>query len=78
MGVRLSWEELAPFLTQGGITSVLAFIAYRMHRDAVDAHDKRANDARERAEAAEARAELREQQINILVGRRNGGGRPGR
>lgn len=78
MGVELSWQELTPFLAQGGVTSVLAFIAYKLHRDAVDAHDKRANDARERAEAAEARADLREQQINVLIGRRNGSGRPGR
>ena len=74
----MSWETLAPFLTQGGITGVLAFIGYRLHRDAVDAERRRADDARERAKAAEARADLREQQIDILIGRRNGGGRPGR
>lgn len=74
----MSWETLAPFLAQGGITGVLAFIYYRLHRDAVDAERRRADDARARAVAAEARADLREQQINVLIGRRNGSGRPGR
>ncbi len=75
----MSWETLAPLLAQGGLGGILAFIGYRLHRDAVDAHKQRADDARERAEAAEARADLREDQINILIGRRgNGGGRPGR
>ena len=72
----MSWETLAPFLTQGGITGILVFTGYRLHRDAVDAERRRADDARKRAEAAEARAELREQQIGILLGRHNG--RPGR
>ena len=74
---ELSWQDLAPFLTQGGITGVLAFIGYRLHRDAVDAERRRADDARDAAKAAEARADLREQQINILIGRQRNG-RPGR
>jgi hypothetical protein len=69
----LSWETLAPFLAQGGISGILAFVGYRLHRDAVDAERRRADDARERAEAAEKRADLREQQLSILLGRRNGG-----
>ena len=73
-GVYVSWETLAPFLTQGGITGVLAFIGYRLHRDAVDAERRRADDARARAEAAEKRADLREEQLSILLGRRSGSG----
>jgi hypothetical protein len=69
----LSWETLTPFLAQGGLSVVLAFVGYRLHRDAVDAERRRADDARARAEAAEKRADLREQQLGIVLGRRNGG-----
>lgn len=72
MGVGLSWETLAPFLAQGGLSGILAFLGYRLHRDAVDAERRRADDARARAEAAERRADLREQQLGIVLGRRNG------
>lgn len=68
----MSWETLAPFLAQGGLSGVLAFLGYRLHRDAVDAERRRADDARARAEAAEKRADLREQQLSIVLGRRNG------
>ena len=75
----MSWETLAPFLAQGGITGALLLIGYRLHRDAVDAERRRADDARARAEAAEKRAEVREEQLSILLGRRtSGSGRPGR
>ena len=68
----MSWETLAPFLAQGGLSGILAFLGYRLHRDAVDAERRRADDARARAEAAEKLADLREQQLSIVLGRRNG------
>lgn len=63
------WDQFAPWLAQGGITGLLAFLGYRLHMDAVEAHKQRADDARARAEAAEARADVREEQIGILLGR---------
>lgn len=67
-------EELAPWLAQGGIVGVLAWLGYRLHKDAIDAkqeaiaaESRRADDARSRAEAAEKRADLREKQIDILL-----------
>lgn len=63
------WDTFAPFLAQGGITGVLAWVGYRLHVDAVKAERGRADDARARAEAAEKRADLREEQISILLGR---------
>lgn len=70
------WEEFAPWLAQGGVTGVLAWLGYRLHKDAIDAkqeailaESRRADDARSRAEAAEKRADLREKQIDILLSR---------
>lgn len=44
-------------------------LGYKLHYDAVKAERGRADDARARAEAAERRADLREEQIAILLGR---------
>lgn len=63
------WETFAPWLAQGGVTGILAWVGYRLHMDAVKAERGRADDARARAEAAEKRADLREEQISILLGR---------
>lgn len=63
-------DAAAPFLAQGGVVAVLAWLGYRLHIDAVRAERGRADDARARAEAAERRADLREEQISILLGRR--------
>lgn len=63
------WPMVAPWLAPGSITGVLGLLAYRLHNDAVRAERGRADDARARAVAAEARADLREQQIGILLGR---------
>lgn len=65
----MSWTDLLPWLAQGGVTSVIAFFMYRLHSDAVAAERRRADDARGRAEAAERRADLREEQIAVLLGR---------
>jgi hypothetical protein len=75
----LTWSEWAPFLAQGGVTSILLLIGYRLHKDAVDAERRRADDARDRALKAEQLAEVLQQQRDTLLGRRgNGGGRPSR
>lgn len=63
------WDTVAPWLAQGGISGILAWVGYRLHKDAVQAERGRADDARARAEAAEKRADLREEQISILLGR---------
>ena len=63
------WEKFAPWITQGGITGVLSYLGYKLHLDAIRAERGRADDARARAEAAEKRADLREEQIGILLGR---------
>lgn len=64
------WEQFAPFLTQGGVVGLVIYVMYRLHRDSIQAHKERADDARARAEAAEKRADLREEQIAILLGGR--------
>lgn len=63
------WDTFAPFLAQGGITGVLAWIGYRLHTDAVKAERGRADDWRRAAEAAQARADLKDAQMGILLGR---------
>jgi hypothetical protein len=63
------WDTFAPFLAQGGITGVLAWVGYRLHMDAVRAERGRADDWRRAAEAAQARADLKDQQMGILLGR---------
>ncbi len=63
------WSQIAPYLGTGGAVSVLAWIAYRLHLDAVSAERRRADDWKTAAEAAQARADLKEQQMGILLGR---------
>lgn len=45
----MTWSDLLPLLAQGGVVSVLAWIAYRLHVDSVHTHEARALDAREDA-----------------------------
>lgn len=63
------WSSIAPILGTGGAVSVLAWVAYRLHLDAVLAERRRADDWKTAAEAAQARADLKEQQMGILLGR---------
>lgn len=66
--------DLLPLLTQAGVFGAAAMVAYRLHRDAVAAHRERANDWREasriadaRAERAETRADLRDEQVRMIL-----------
>lgn len=63
------WQALWPWLVSAGGLPSLAWIVYKLHSDAVRAERGRADDARARAEAAERRADLREEQLGILLGR---------
>jgi hypothetical protein len=63
------WDALVPWLAQGGVTGAIAYIGYRLHKDAVHAHEQRADDWRKAAEAAQARADLKDTQMGILLGR---------
>lgn len=63
------WEMLAPLLTTGGIVGVVSTVFYRLHRSAVQAERRRADDWFEAYKAERARADLKEKQIGILLGR---------
>lgn len=65
------WSAIAPVLSTGGLGAVL-LVAYWLHRDAVKAHERRADDWRAAAEAAAKRADLKDTQMGILLGRHNG------
>lgn len=47
----------------------MLLVAYWLHRDAVRAHERRADDWRTAAEAAAKRADLKDEQMSILLGR---------
>lgn len=64
------WSQIAPFIGTGGAAGIvvaLAYFAYRMHKDAVDAQKERADDWKTAAQAAQARADLKDQQMGILL-----------
>ncbi len=66
------WEVLGPLLTAGFLGTVLTIVArvfLALHRSAIAAEQRRADDAVRAWEAERARADLREQQINTLLGR---------
>jgi hypothetical protein len=63
------WDSLAPWLAQGGIVSVLAWVGYRLHADAIGAERRRADDWRTAWQAERDRADVRDGQIGILLGR---------
>lgn len=66
-------ESLWAFLAAPGALGLaygLGRIFYKLHMDAVDAERRRADDARAAAQAAEKRADLKEEQIKILLGGR--------
>jgi hypothetical protein len=66
---------LTPFaywLAGGGLVGLLGLLArlfLKLHNDVVDSERRRADDAVARAIAAEKRADLREDQMAILLGR---------
>jgi len=73
------WDALVPWFGAGGgasLVGLLAWLAYKMHMDAVTAHRQRAEAAERRAEdwrtawsAERDRADVREDQISLLVSR---------
>lgn len=66
------WQTIAPWLFGSGglgICYLLARVFLRLHADVVDSERRRADDAVARAIAAEKRADLREDQMAILLGR---------
>lgn len=52
-----------------GLLTLLAKLFLKLHNDVVDSERRRADDAVARAIAAEKRADLREDQMAILLGR---------
>ena len=60
------WQAIAPWLAGGGLTTA-AWIVYKLHKDAVDAERRRADDWKTAAEAAQARADVRDSQIATLL-----------
>lgn len=68
-----------PWLASGGgvgIAGAIAWLVYRLHTDAVTAHRQRAEAAEKRADdwrtawsAERDRADMREDQIGVLLGR---------
>lgn len=63
---------LAPYFIGGGALGVMTLLArvfLTLHRDAIDSERRRGDDAVARAIAAEKRADLREDQMGILLGR---------
>lgn len=63
------WQSVAPWLAQGGALGVVSWVFYRLHRDAIAAEQRRADDWRAAAEATQARADVREEQLGIMLGR---------
>jgi hypothetical protein len=66
------WEALGPWAASGGVTSIVAILvwaAYKLHMSAIQAHKDRADTWKTVAEAAQARADLRDKQMAILLGR---------
>lgn len=61
------WSSLTPWLAQGGVTGILAWVGYRLHVDAINAERRRADDWRAVAEMNGKRADLREQQMSTLL-----------
>ncbi len=60
------------WLAGGGLATLLGLLAklfLKLHNDVVDSERRRADDAVARAIAAEKRADLREDQMAILLGR---------
>lgn len=63
------WVYIAPSLAAlTGFLGLIARVFYRLHQDAVAAESKRADDWRTAAQAAQARADLHEERIAILLG----------
>lgn len=62
------WTTIAPWLG-GGAAGVLAWLGYKLHSDAVSAERRRADEWSAAYKAERARADLKEEQMGILLGR---------
>ena len=63
----MTLTQLLPLFAQTGLTGVLAWVLYRLHRSAVEAHKARADDWKAAAVAAQARADMRDQQLAHIL-----------
>lgn len=61
------WPTIAPFLGGGGLAAVI-WLAYKLHADAVAAERRRADEWSAAYRAERERADLKEQQMGILLG----------
>lgn len=66
------WESIGPFLASGGVGGTvlgLAWLAYRLHLDAMQGMRESRDAFREIASYERQRADLREQQLGNVLGR---------
>jgi hypothetical protein len=69
------WQSLGPWLASGGgvgIAGAVSYLVYRLHRDAVQAYKDLAAAQERIADAERQRANLREQQLGIMLGQVSG------
>ena len=69
------WQSFGPWLASGGgvgIAGAVSYLVYRMHRDAVQAYKDLAASQERIANAERERANLREQQLGIMLGQVSG------
>lgn len=55
--------ELLPWLAQGGVVGILAWVGVMLHRSAIRAHERRADDWHTAADLQAARADERSRQL---------------
>ena len=63
----MTWSDIVPLLTQTGVFSAVAWVAYRLHRDSVQAHKDRADDRQLAAQREAASADERERQLGRVL-----------
>lgn len=61
------WEAVAPWVAQGGALGVVSWVFYQLHRSAIEAEQRRADDWRTAWQAERDRANVRDEQIGILI-----------
>jgi hypothetical protein len=59
--------ELLPLFAQSGVFGLVTLVAYWLHRDAVRAHDQRADDWKAAYEREVDRADERERQLEHIL-----------
>lgn len=66
-GVPVWWKELLIWLGAGGGAATLFSFAYKLHKDAVDAHRERANDWKTAWERAMTVGDEKDQQLRTIL-----------